>query len=337
MRSDDDDCDDDSDSVAGDDALRYQLNAVLRRLHRELPPRMGPLAAEQMLSSLSRAAESGTSVTALLASATQVDKAMLARPRITAPWPGALCRAIATVAPKKLAHGTFLLRRPLQLPDPVVAGVAAHADALVPAFGDVDFALGVAWQNVLTFHTALVVGECFDRNDASPVFDLADAFADVNANSSSVVPVAVWRGRGVLVACGHQPPREDRHFAVAALQLIEWGKHHDMVDVGDVAGVVSVLRALKVRLGVATLPAIVTIAALMDPDADVVDVDGVMGGLGAAEADLEATRQRGQTAHARLGQPSRTPPPLQRLRLRVGERLVRIENDDDGTMAVVVN
>ncbi len=330
--------------AAADAQLARQLEATLVRLRRALPSRVGPKAAHEMLASLSRSAELGTPTLALLSAATSLEDGVASGPRIAPPWSSAQCRAIATVAPKKLAHGSFLWTRPLQLPDVVVSAVADHADALAPAFGDVDFALGVAWQNVLTFRCALVVGECFDRNDASPVSDLAAAVADVHARfvGDDVVPMALWRKRGVLLARGAAAVAEDAPFQIRSVQLIEWGQQHEAVDIGDVDGVVRVVRAMGLHLDAAAMPAIVALLALIAPDDEADDVDGTLQGLSVVESELEAERGRGpRGAHARLATSRPTiERRVPRLRLRLGRRLITLrdaQNDDDDVITVVVD
>lgn len=114
--------------------LDERLREALRQLHALLPARIGPHAAAEVLKNFGRMIESGTPTVAALQAALSTLDAFAQRPPIASPWSPATSRAVATVAPKKLAHFGFVGRSPWTLPDVVVAGVTDHADALVPAF-----------------------------------------------------------------------------------------------------------------------------------------------------------------------------------------------------------
>jgi hypothetical protein len=303
--------------------LDERLRETLRRLHVLLPPRIGPHAAAEVLKNFGRMMELGTPTAAALQAAQSTLDAFADRPPIASPLSSATSRAIATVAPKKLAHFAFIGRTPWQLPDVVVAGVADHADALMPAFGETDFALGVAWQNVLTYHCALVATECWNRNDPAPVHDLAAEAADARLDDVDV-PMCLVRGEGLFIVRGHAPPREDAPFHPRELHLIlrRHGGGRDVVGVvgdGSWAGVQDVLRALKVPLSTASLPLLLSLVTLpCGPGEQLIDEDGVIGDLAADEDRLEQARFTGSAARTRLGVAGPQPPSLPTLRLRVG-------------------
>jgi hypothetical protein len=310
-----------------------RLREALRQLQTLLPSRIGPRAAAEVLKNFGRMIESGTPTTAALQAALSTLDAFVQRPPIASPWSTAMSRAVATVAPKKLAHFSFLGRSPWRLPDVVVASVADQADSLMPAFGDVGFCLGVAWQNVLTFQCALVAGECWNRNAPAPVHDLFAAAADVHLDDVEV-PMCLIRGEGLLVARGEAPPREDAPFRPRALHLLlhRHGVGRDVVGVvgdGSWAGVQEALRALKLPLSTASLPLLLSLLTLpCAPGEVLVDVDSVIPGLAADEDRLEQTRLTGRDARARLGVPAPTSPALPVLRLQVGETRLTLRRGD---------
>lgn len=310
----------------------------MRDLRTLLPTRVGPKAAADVVASFARMKELGTPpLTMLHALSTTLDT-FAARPAIAAPWSSAMCRAMLTMAPKKLAgFSTFASSR--RLPEVVVAGCAHHATALLPAFGDLDFSFGVAWQNLLTFHAALVVGACFNRNSASPIEQLHAACADAQLADDDV-PFAVVPRRGLLIARGHVPPREDRPFQPREVQLHLWGRGRQTVAVigdGSFAGVRALLSALALPLDVPHLPALLALVTLpCDPGAAIVDVDGQLSALSRVEGELEDGSSSSEAAR-RLGGASTTttavPSPL---RLRVGETLIAL-HDNDGVCVVDVD
>lgn len=313
--------------------LDERLRETLRRLHTLLPPRIGPRAAAEVLKNFGRMMELGTPTAAALQAALSTLDAFTQRPPIASPWPLSTSRAIATVAPKKLAHFSFIGRTPWTLPDVLVAGVADHADALVPAFGDIDFALGVAWQNVLTYHCALAANECWNRNDPAPVHDLFAAAADARLDDVDV-PMGLVRGEGLFVVRGHGPPREDAPFCPRELHLLlhRHGAGRDVVGIvgdGSWAGVQEALRTLKLPLSTALLPLLLSLVTLpCAPGEVIVDVDGVLDGLAADEDRLEQARLTGTDARARLGVATPTSPSLPLLRLQVGDTRLTLRRGD---------
>jgi hypothetical protein len=309
-----------------DDEVEQKVQAAVRTLKAVLPSRVGPKAAADVLRSMARMKELGTPpLTMLQALSTTIDT-FAVRPAIAAPWSSAMCRAMLTVAPKKLS--SFSLFAPSRgLPDVVVAGCAQHASALLPAFGDLDFALGVAWQNLLTFHAALVVGACFDRNSTSPIEQLYDACVDAHLADDDV-PMAVIPRRGVLVARGHVPPRDDVAWTPREVQVHLWGKGRQTVGIagdGSFLGVRGLIAELGVPLDVPHLPALLALATLpCDPRTAIIDVDGQMSALAKVEAELEPGVN---AAAARLGIASSTtiavPSPL---RFRVGTTSIALHD-----------
>jgi hypothetical protein len=320
-----------------DDEVEQSVHTAVRDLRTLLPTRVGPKAAADVVANFARMKELGTPPLAMLQALSTTIDTFAERPAIAAPWSSAMCRAILTMAPKKLASfSTFASSR--RLPDVVVAGCAHHATALLPAFGDLDFSFGVAWQNLLTFHAALVVGACFNRNNASPIEQLHAACADARLAEDDV-PFAVVPRRGLLIARGHVPPREDRPFQPREVQLHMWGRGRQTVAVigdGSFAGVRALLAALALPLDVPHLPALLALVTLpCDPDAAIVDVDGHLSALSRVEDELESGMS--SEAARRLGVASTTtiavPSPL---RLRVGETLIAL-HDNDGLCVVDVD
>jgi len=315
--------------------LDERLRETLRRLQTLLPPRIGPRAAAEVLRNFGRMVEIGTPTAAALQAALSTLDAFADRPPMASPWSVATSRAIATVAPKKLAHFSFIGRTPWRLPDVVVAGVADHAEALVPAFGDLDFALGVAWQNILTYHCALAAAECWNRNDPAPVHELFAAAADTALDDVDV-PMAFVRGQGLFIVRGHAPPREDGPFRPRELylhlHLHRHGAGRDLVGIvgdGSWAGVQETLRTLRLPLSTAALPLLLSLVALpCAPGEVIVDVDGVIDGLAADEDRLEQTRFTGRDAHARLGVPTPTAAFLPQLRLQIGATRLTLRQGD---------
>ena len=248
-----------------------------------------------------------------------------------------MSRAIATVAPGKLAHFSFFHDGRSRSDDVLVGVVADHAQALLPAFGDVDFALGVAWQNILTYHCALVGGACWSRNSAGPVSALWAAAADARLADDDV-PLALLPARGMLIARGHVPPREDAPFVCREVQVQVWGQgRHSLGPVGDGSfeGVCHLLESLALPLEVAWLPLLLRLVGLPLPAGTaLVDVDGVIDSLAAEEDRLEQERSAGPNANAaaaRLGLRKVLPPVLGSVRLQAGDTVITIACGDDGT------
>lgn len=312
------------------------MHTAVRELRAVLPSRVGPKAAAEVLRNMARLRELGTPPLTMLQALSTTMDAFAARPAIAAPWSSAMCRAMLTVAPKKLSSfSCFSSSR--QLPAAVVSGCAQHASALLPAFGDLDFALGVAWQNLLTFHAALVVGACFDRNSTSPIEQLHRACVDAQLADDDV-PMAVIPGRGVLIARGHTPPREDEPWMPREVQVQLWGRGRQTVSVvadGSFAGVRALIAALRLPLDVGHLPALLALVALpCDPRAAIVDVDGQLSTLTRGEAELEAGRDT--EAARRLGVSPTTIAVSSPLRLRVGDVLIAL-HDNDGLCVVDID
>lgn len=310
-----------------DDELEQQVEAAVRELKALLPSRVGPKAAADVLRNMRRMKEQGVPPLTVLQTLSTTIDTFAARPAIAAPWSSAMCRAMLTVAPKKLSSFS-LFASSRELPDVVMAGCAQHATALLPAFGDLDFALGVAWQNLLTFHAALVVGACFDRNNTSPIAQLHTACMDARLADDDV-PIAVIPRRGVLLARGHVPPREHEAWTPREMQVQLWGRGRHTVGVvgdGSFAGVRALIAELGLPLDVAHLPALLTLVTLpCDPRAAIVDVDGQVSALVRAEADLEAGMQ---DAAARLGVATTPIAVDSRVRVRVGDTLIALHAND---------
>lgn len=315
-----------------DEDVEHRIQATIRELRAALPARIGPKAAADVLRNLGRMTELGAPPLTVLQTLQTTLDAFAARPAIAAPWSSAMCRAMVTVAPKKLSSFS-LFAGSRRLPEVVVSGCAQHATALLPAFGDLDFALGVAWQNLLTFHCALVVGACFDRNLATPIVQLHSACVDARLADDDV-PIAVIPGRGLLIARGHVPPREDDAWTPREVHVQLWGRGRMTVSTvgdGSFAGVRAVLAALSLPLDVAHVPALLALVTLpCDPQAAIVDVDGQLAALAVAEATLEAGPQ---AAAQRLGVATAIADVRSPLRLLVGT--TRIALHDNGGVCVV--
>ena len=314
-----------------------EVSEALARLKGVLAPRVGPKATADIVRNFGRMQEQGVPPPGMLqAIATTVDSFSSKDP-IASPWSIAMSRAIATVAPGKLAHFSFFHDGRSRSDDVLVGVVADHAQALLPAFGDVDFALGVAWQNILTYHCALVGGACWSRNSAGPVSALWAAAADARLADDDV-PLALLPGRGMLIARGHVPPREDAPFVCREVQVQVWGQgRHSLGPVGDGSfeGVCHLLESLALPLEVAWLPLLLRLVGLPLPAGTaLVDVDGVIDSLAAEEDRLEQERSAGPNANAaaaRLGLRKVLPPVLGSVRLQAGDTVITIACGDDGT------
>jgi hypothetical protein len=320
-----------------------EVKQALARLKDVLAPRVGPKGTADIVRNFGRMQEQGVPPAGVLqAIATTVDS-FSSRDPIVSPWSIAMSRAVATVAPKKLAHFSFFHDGRSQFDDVIVGVVADHARALLPACDDVDTALGVAWQNILTYHCALVGGECWNRNSAGPVSALWAAAADARLADDDV-PLALLPGRGLLIARGHTPPREDAPFVCREVQVQLWGRgRHSLGLVGDGSfeGVIGLLEALALPLEVAWLPLLLRLVALPLPAGTaLVDVDGLIGGLAAAEDRQEQERLAGPAAQAaatRLGVQKPAPVLLRSLRLRADDTVIAISADEDGLAFVCVD
>jgi len=317
-----------------------EVNEALARLKGVLAPRVGPKGTADIVRNFGHMQEQGVPPAGILqAIATTVD-GFSSKDPIASPWSIAMSRAIATVAPKKLAHFSFFRDGRTRFDDVIVGVVADHAQALLPAFGDVDFALGVAWQNILTYHCALVGGECWNRNSAGPVAALWAAAADARLADDDV-PMALLPGRGMLIARGHTPPREDAPFMCREVQVQLWGQgRHSLGPVGDGSfeGVCGLLESLALPLDVAWLPLLLRLVSLpLPPGTALVDLDSVMGHLAEEEDRLEQERLAGPSANAaaaRLGLTKPAPVVLRSVRLQADGTVITIQADDDGVAFV---
>jgi hypothetical protein len=136
-------------------------------------------------------------------------------PPSAAPFGLGISKAILEAAIRKLpilAHRVSYGRPVRGMDQNDVEALAAHADALVPAFGpdDPEFAIGVAYLNAFTYAHHLVLGEAHSRNHPEPVFALAEA-AEAQGLSRSedtdrcFVPLTLVRGAGVIYGVGALP------------------------------------------------------------------------------------------------------------------------------------
>ncbi len=306
------------------------VDAVLRRLKLLLTPRAGPTFAASMLRELVNLKERGASASVVLASAVAHVDAWSAREPLAAPFSSPVCRAVADAGALKLSMLASRLswQQPHRgLSDAEHRAVADHAAALVPTFGDADLCIGMGWKNALLFRLSLVVGECWSRNDGTPLTDLAAASADFALDDRSVavavVRGAVVRGAGVVVARGHVPPSDTAPFRVRSWACLRHG--HDPIVVerdGSFVGVRALLTAWALPITPATLPWIVHASCMSAVDDDVVvdDADGVVAAFVGGEDALEQERFQGPAGalvKKKLGLTSTTPS-RERLRLRIG-------------------
>ena len=276
------------------------VDVILGRLHRLLPSRVGSVSAQLVLRNLISLRERGVAPLEVLHAAHQTLDAFADREALAAPFSSAVCRGIADAAPLKLS--LLSSRISFQQPARGMAaveheGLATHAAALLPAFGDVDLCTGMAWKNALLYRLSLVVGEAWSRNDGTPLTDLFGAAADLRL-PDDVVPIGLVRGQGVVVARGVLSSTSKEPFLVRSFSFQRFAGDPIVVDVGGgFAGVRELLALWALPITPATLPWIIG-ALLMPfgPAAAVVDDDHVIEAFVGGEDLLEQERFQGPLA-----------------------------------------
>lgn len=195
------------------------LDRALSRLQAVLLPRVGKRATQQVVGNFLRSIEVGGSAAtaSLLQSIAQTIDAYARIPESGTPFPLDIAKAIGDAGCPTLANLSWRVRwnwkdgHALEMSDATARGVAQHADALLPAYGDDDaeLAVRVAWRCSHQYLLHLVVGQCFNRNvpDATDMLFAAwerhgrpDHCAPIG-----VVPAAVG-APGVVYAVGDATP-----------------------------------------------------------------------------------------------------------------------------------
>ena len=289
------------------------VDVVLRRLQGLLPERLGPHGARSVLDSLLALRERGGRPLDVLHAAQASLDAFVDREPLAAPFPIAVCRGIADAGAHKLAalSSRIGFHQPVRgLTTAELEGLADHATALVPAFHDVELCIGAAWKNALLYRLSLVVGECWNRNDGAPLFDLAAAAADLRLGPD-VVPLGLVRHQGVVVARGAVDAHGQSAFRPRSFSYLRFTGDPIVVDVdGGFVGAKRLLALWALPITAATLPWIVHVLSMPFPvDAVVVDPDQVIGENVSAEDVLEQERfvgPLGDQVRARLGVTRRT-------------------------------
>lgn len=185
-----------------------QVDEARDSVARALAGRVAPSMIRLILENLDRLrGHPGVTPEAIIQSLEAVRVQYLNLPPTIAPFPLAVCKAIHEAAPWKLGQLHWRVRWNLPargLGENEVKAIGAHAEALAGGPNDARFAAGAAYLNAFTYAHSLVLGEVFNRNNPSPVFDLESA-ARAQESVLPGVPVCLVRGTGVVWAVGPRP------------------------------------------------------------------------------------------------------------------------------------
>lgn len=219
--------------------------------------RMGQRAARQMVGSLATLKSSGTPELYVRQAVEQTRASLSAMPSPASPFSLPIAHAIACVGcPNLDAYADRVVRADaIGVPAVEVAGVATHADALVPSFGEEDalFCAQIAWQNHHHFRQRLIVGRAHNRNDAAPS---ARLFAAWQRQGGHDVPVGVVDAdvgtAGVVVALG-AAPSADVHVPFVAEAFLFRADDGSDVDLSSLRGLQSFLARVPLPVAPHTL------------------------------------------------------------------------------------
>jgi len=116
---------------------------------------------------------------------------------------------------------------------------------------DAEFAIGQAYLNLLSYRQLFVWGEVPNRNETKTIFELAEA-----AKRRVGIPIALIRGRGVLMAQG-PPPSAEVKEAWAPTGFVFIAEGGTATALHDVDGLRAFLKEMKPAISPQTLPFLV--------------------------------------------------------------------------------
>lgn len=169
-----------------------QIDAALSRLQALLRPRVGKKMTTVVVKNMLGLLEQSVPRATVLHAIHQTIDAYARIPESGTPFPLEVARAIGDAGCLNLAALHWKVRwhklGALAMSDDEVRAVGAHADALLPTYGDDDaeFALRVAWRCSHHGRLHLVVGRALNANDASPTTLLFDAWQRQGAPAASM-------------------------------------------------------------------------------------------------------------------------------------------------------
>lgn len=219
------------------------IDAALSRLQAVLRPRVGKKMTALVMKNLVGLIEQKIPEDTLRHTIQQHLDAYARIPESGTPFPLPIAKAIGDAGCVNLA----VLARRLRWQEPAAIsmsqdearGVAQHADALLPSYGDDDaeFAVRVAWRCSHQFRLHLVVGRAFNRNDATATTMLHEAWR-AHGSPDRCAPIGVVEAAmgtpGVIYAIG--PSTSDVLTRFVASAFVFSPDHGDNIHLDDIAG-----------------------------------------------------------------------------------------------------
>ena len=264
--------------------MDLELDGALSRLQALLRPRVGKKMTALVMKNMLGLLEQRVPHTSVMHAIQQTLDAYARMPESGTPFALDVARVIGDVGCLNLAALRGQVRwkhlGALAMRDDEVRAVGAHADALLPSYGDDDaeFALRVAWRCSHHGRLHLVVGRALNANDPTPTSLLHDAWQRQGAPESGV-PIGVVTADigtpGVIYATQPLGPRSTRERACFVFSPDQG----DNVVLDDVTGLQRFLARVPLAITPRTLAwlchlvriatqAPIDVAAPIDVDAD---------------------------------------------------------------------
>ncbi len=270
-----------------------ELDRSLSRLQSVLRPRVGKKMTALVMKNMLGLLEQRVPHTSVVHAIQQTLDAYERMPESGTPFPLDVARTIGDAGCLNLSALHWKIRwnkiGALAMSDDEVRAVGAHADALLPGYGDDDaeFALRVAWRCGHHGRLHLVVGRALNPNDPTPTVLLHEAWLRQGAPDTGA-PIGVVSADvgmpGVIYALPRSGSRSDAPDAQPArgFSFVFSPDQGDNISLDDVTGLQRFLARVPlaitprtlawlvhfVRIATAPMNAHVNAASTIDVDAD---------------------------------------------------------------------